>query len=108
MMSGTGNLLTKPGLQRRLVATLKKPYYTEDGLHVNSDFLDGLNKEEAIAKMCSWLEGKGFGQEKVTLPSPRLAPLAVNVTGQNQSQSFIGKMELTAVPESNPTPLSCQ
>jgi len=40
--------------------------YTEDGLHVNSDFLDGLNKEEAIAKIVSWLEEKGFGQEKVT------------------------------------------
>ena len=40
--------------------------YTEDGLHVNSDFLDGLNKEDAIAKIVSWLEEKGCGQEKVT------------------------------------------
>ncbi|HEW0808453.1 TPA: leucine--tRNA ligase [Streptococcus pneumoniae] len=40
--------------------------YTEDGLHVNSDFLDGLNKEEAIAKIVAWLEEKGCGQEKVT------------------------------------------
>ena len=40
--------------------------YTEDGLHVNSDFLNGLNKEEAIAKIVAWLEEKGFGQEKVT------------------------------------------
>ena len=35
--------------------------YTEDGLHVNSDFLNGLNKEEAIAKIVAWLEEKGFG-----------------------------------------------
>ena len=40
--------------------------YTEDGLHVNSDFLNGLNKEEAIAKIVAWLEEKGFGQEKIT------------------------------------------
>ena len=40
--------------------------YTEDGPHVNSDFLDGLNKEDAIAKIVAWLEEKGFGQEKVT------------------------------------------
>ncbi|SNL92868.1 leucine--tRNA ligase [Streptococcus pneumoniae] len=40
--------------------------YTEDGLHVNSDFLDGLNKEEAIAKIVALLEEKGCGQEKVT------------------------------------------
>ena len=40
--------------------------YTEDGLHVNSDFLNGLNKEEAIAKIVAWLEEKGCGQEKIT------------------------------------------
>ena len=40
--------------------------YTEDGPHVNSDFLNGLNKEEAIAKIVAWLEEKGFGQEKIT------------------------------------------
>ena len=40
--------------------------YTEDGLHVNSDFLNGLNKEEAIAKIVAWLEEVGCGQEKVT------------------------------------------
>ena len=30
--------------------------YTEDGLHVNSDFLNGLNKEERLLK--SWLGWK--------------------------------------------------
>lgn len=40
--------------------------YTEDGLHVSSDFLDGLNKEDAIAKIVACLEEKGCGQEKVT------------------------------------------
>ncbi|HFI2437339.1 TPA: leucine--tRNA ligase [Streptococcus suis] len=40
--------------------------YTEDGAHINSDFLDGLNKEEAIAKMVVWLEENGVGQEKIS------------------------------------------
>ena len=40
--------------------------FTEDGPHINSDFLDGLNKEEAIAKMVSWLEEKGLGEEKIS------------------------------------------
>ncbi|MDA6308032.1 class I tRNA ligase family protein, partial [Escherichia coli] len=30
---------------------VKEAAYTEDGLHVNSDFLDGFNKEDAIAKI---------------------------------------------------------
>lgn len=40
--------------------------YTGDGEHVNSGFLDGLNKEEAIAKMIEWLEEKNIGKKKVT------------------------------------------
>lgn len=40
--------------------------YTEDGLHINSDFLDGLNKSEAIAKMVAWLQEHGVGQEKIS------------------------------------------
>ncbi len=39
--------------------------YTGDGIHINSDFLNGLNKEDAINKMISWLEEKGLGQKKV-------------------------------------------
>lgn len=41
-----------------------KPY-SGDGIHVNSSFLDGLNKEEAINKMINWLEEKHFGRSKV-------------------------------------------
>ena len=40
--------------------------YTEDGLHINSDFLDGLNKADAIAKMVAWLQEHGVGQEKIS------------------------------------------
>jgi leucyl-tRNA synthetase len=45
---------------------VKKEAYTGDGNHVNSGFLDGLGKEEAIAKSISWLEEKGIGTKKVT------------------------------------------
>ncbi|MDM5286710.1 leucine--tRNA ligase [Peribacillus castrilensis] len=40
--------------------------YTGDGLHVNSEFLDGLNKEEAISTMIKWLEEKEIGTKKIT------------------------------------------
>ncbi|MCT2346678.1 leucine--tRNA ligase [Niallia taxi] len=40
--------------------------YTGDGAHVNSEFLDGLQKEAAITKMIAWLEEKGIGTKKVT------------------------------------------
>lgn len=40
--------------------------FTGDGVHINSGFLDGLNKEEAIAKMIEWLEENGYGKKKVS------------------------------------------
>ena len=39
--------------------------FTGDGLHINSSFLNDLNKEDAIKKMISWLEEKGIGKRKV-------------------------------------------
>ena len=39
--------------------------YVGDGLHINSEFLDGLNKEDAINKMLEFLEEKGIGNKKV-------------------------------------------
>ena len=47
--------------------------YTEDGPHVNSDFLDGLNKEDAIAKNCGLVGRKRLWTREGYLPSPRLA-----------------------------------
>ncbi len=43
---------------------LEKGAYTEDGLHINSAFLNGLNKEEALEKMFAWLEEKKIGRKK--------------------------------------------
>ena len=45
---------------------ITKEAHTGDGAHVNSAFLDGLNKEEAIAKMIEWLEVTSAGNQKVT------------------------------------------
>lgn len=39
--------------------------FTEDGVHINSDFLNGLNKQEAIDKMIAWLEENHLGSKKV-------------------------------------------
>ncbi|MDR1606056.1 MAG: leucine--tRNA ligase [Streptococcaceae bacterium] len=40
--------------------------YTEDGVHINSDFLDGLDKSDAITQMVDWLTAHQVGQEQVT------------------------------------------
>lgn len=39
--------------------------YTLDGIHINSNFLNGLNKSEAIEKMINWLEENKIGTKKV-------------------------------------------
>ncbi|MBC2055423.1 leucine--tRNA ligase [Listeria booriae] len=40
--------------------------YTGDGDHINSAFLDGLNKDDAIAKMITWLEENKAGTRKIS------------------------------------------
>ncbi|WP_174614093.1 leucine--tRNA ligase [Virgibacillus ihumii] len=45
---------------------VSKEAYVGDGNHVNSEFLNGLGKEEGISKMIDWLEEKGKGEKKVT------------------------------------------
>jgi leucyl-tRNA synthetase len=40
--------------------------YAGDGELVNSDFLNGLNKKEAIERAISWLEEHGAGEKKIT------------------------------------------
>ncbi|GKU84819.1 leucine--tRNA ligase [Niallia sp. NCCP-28] len=79
---GTGSIMAVPGHDERdyefaktfdlpikeVVAggNLEKEAYTGDGAHVNSEFLDGLKKAEAIVKMIAWLEEKEIGTKKVT------------------------------------------
>lgn len=79
---GTGAIMAVPGHDQRdwefakkfslpIVevvqgGNLEEAAYSGDGPHVNSDFLNGLNNEEAIAKMIEWLEQNGKGEGKVT------------------------------------------
>ena len=44
---------------------VSKEAYTGDGVHINSEFLDGLSKEEAINKMIAYLEENKIGSKKV-------------------------------------------
>lgn len=44
---------------------VQKQAWTEDGVHVNSDFLNGLNKKDAIAKMLEFLEEKKIGKKAI-------------------------------------------
>lgn len=45
---------------------IDKEAYTGDGEHINSDFLNGLDKAEAIKQAIIWLEEKGIGTKKVS------------------------------------------
>ena len=44
---------------------IEEKAYTGDGIHINSSFLDGLNKEEAIDKIIKYLEEKNIGKKEV-------------------------------------------
>ena len=44
---------------------VSKEAFTGDGIHINSDFLNGLNKEDGIDTMIKWLEERKIGTKKV-------------------------------------------
>jgi len=44
---------------------INKEAWTGDGILVNSEFLNGLNTQQATDKMIDWLTAKGFGFRKV-------------------------------------------
>ena len=44
---------------------VSKEAFTGDGIHINSNFLDGLNKQDAIEKIIKWLEENNIGTKKV-------------------------------------------
>ncbi|MBP2098786.1 leucine--tRNA ligase [Enterococcus rivorum] len=45
---------------------IEKEAFTGDGPHINSDFLNGMDKLSAIAKMNEWLEEKGVGKKEIS------------------------------------------
>ena len=83
MSYGTGAIMAVPGHDERdwefadkfglpIVEVIqggdiRKEAYTgtEDGILVNSDFLNGLSVKDAQEKISDWLEEKGLGQRKV-------------------------------------------
>ena len=44
---------------------IEKEAYTGDGVHINSGFLDGLNKKDAIEKVIEYLKENGVGEKAV-------------------------------------------
>ncbi len=79
---GTGAIMAVPAEDQRdwdfatahglpIVRTIQPPpdwegeAYSGDGVHINSAWLDGMGKEEAIAASIAWLEQKGIGERKV-------------------------------------------
>ena len=44
---------------------ISKEAYTGDGVHINSGFMDGMNKEDAIDAMINWLEERGIGSKQI-------------------------------------------
>ncbi len=44
---------------------ITKEAFVGDGVHINSGFLDGLGKQEAIDTMIDWLTNKGVGKRQV-------------------------------------------
>ncbi len=44
---------------------IEEEAWTQDGLHINSEFLNGMNKEDAINAMIDWLQEHECGYRKV-------------------------------------------
>ncbi|WP_175074708.1 leucine--tRNA ligase [Terribacillus sp. AE2B 122] len=47
-------------------ADIENEAYTGEGAHINSDFLDGMNKQEAISAAVAWLEESKQGSKKIS------------------------------------------
>ncbi len=45
--------------------SIENKAYVDDGIHINSGFLNGLNKQDAIDKITSWLEQNHVGSKKI-------------------------------------------
>lgn len=78
---GTGAIMAVPAHDQRdyefaqafnleMIEVLKggdisKCAHTEDGEHINSDFMNGMNKEDAIRTICAFLEEKNIGKATI-------------------------------------------
>src|SRR5438552_3225979 len=79
---GTGAIMAVPGEDQRdwdfatayglpIIRTVEPPEgwegeaYTGDGPAINSEWLDGLSKDDAVGRATAWLEEQGIGERKV-------------------------------------------
>jgi leucyl-tRNA synthetase len=79
---GTGAIMAVPGEDQRdwdfamahdlpIIRTVQPPdgwegeAFTEDGPAINSEWLNGLHKDEALEKATEWLVAQGIGERKV-------------------------------------------
>jgi leucyl-tRNA synthetase len=79
---GTGAIMAVPGQDQRdwefatkygieIIRTVQPPgdfdgeAYVGDGVTINSDFLDGMERDEAIAVIIEWMEKEGIGEGTV-------------------------------------------
>ena len=78
---GTGAIMAVPGHDQRdwefarqyeleIIEVLKggdisQEAFEGDGIHVNSGFIDGLNKTDAVNKMNDWLEKNNLGKKEI-------------------------------------------
>jgi len=46
---------------------IEKEAFIEDGVHINSGFLDGLGKKDAVNKMDNWLIENKLGKRKLII-----------------------------------------
>lgn len=54
-----------PIIQVLAGGNIEEKAWEEDGEHINSEFLNGLNKEEGMKKAIEYAQAKGFGNSKI-------------------------------------------
>ena len=66
---------------------IEEAAWTEDGLHINSEFLNGMNKEDAINTMLKWLRSIIAAMPKQPI-NCETGCFHVSVIGGNQFLSY--------------------
>ena len=106
---GTGAIMAVPGEDQRdwdfakehdlpIIPTVQRPddweghAFTGDGPAINSEWLDGLFKEEAIQRAMEWLEENGLRRKDHQLSSARLGCEPTAVLGMPDSGHLLPAM----------------
>ena len=109
MTYGTGAIMAVPGQDERdwefaekfdlpIIRTVQPPEdfdgkaFVGDGPAMNSDFLNGLNVNDAKQKIINWLEDKRNWNKKNKLPFARLVNFTAAILGNANSNYSLSKM----------------